>query len=102
MSPLTIIAICVVAGLVGAVLGPAISALLRQSISFGVPRKRRRRRRRTSYYFSDDDRSWSDRRWRRLAFVLSVGAVIALLMASSLVALANYKTRPNAAAGYRR
>ena len=94
-------AICVAAALVGAVLGPAISALLRQTSAFGVPRGRRRRRRRTSYYFSDDDRSWGGRRWRRLASVVSVGAVIALLLASGLVALANYKTRPNAAAGYR-
>ena len=65
------------------------------------PRPRKARRRRSSYYFSEDDRSWGRSRWRsRLAWVSAV-VIVTCLLAAGTIALANYKTRPNAAAGYR-
>ena len=61
-----------------------------------------KRRRRSSYYFSEDESRWGDHLWlRRLAW-LSAVVIVASLVAAGTVALANYKTRPNAAAGYRK
>ena len=66
------------------------------------PRPSKARRRRSSYHFSEDDRSWGRHRWRsRLAWASAV-AIVTCLLAAGTIAMANYKTRPNAAAGYRR
>ena len=101
VSLLALIVVCLIAGVAGAIVGPPLNAALRRGVFFGVPKRGRRRRRRTGYYFSDDDQSWGDRRWRKLLTIASVAAIASVVAISGAVALLNFKSRPNAAAGYR-
>ena len=92
--------LCLMCWLSGAMAGYAVR-MLAPPASARRPAKPKRRRQ-SSYYFSEDERRWGDQRWlRRLAWV-SVVIVVTSLVAAGTVALANYKSRPNAAAGYRR
>ena len=92
--------LCGLCWLSGALVGYAVR-LIQTSTTAEARRKKPRRRRRSSYYFSEDERSWSDGRLRTgLAWVSAVLIMIGLIGAGT-IALANYKSRPNAAAGYR-
>ena len=92
--------LCMLCWLSGALAGYAMRTLVLAAAARKSLKPRRRRR--SSYYFSEDESRWSDRRWlRRLAWVSAV-VIVTGLVAAGAVALANYKTRPNAAAGYRK
>jgi hypothetical protein len=66
------------------------------------PRRKAAPKRKTgSYYFADDARPKRSRRWRSWVGWVSAVALSVALLGAGVIAAANFKSRPNAAAGYR-
>ena len=92
--------LCLLCWISGAMMGYALR-MLGAGAAPRLPLKPKRRRR-SSYYFSEDQSRWGDQRWLRRVAWVSAMVIVTSLVAAGTIALANYKTRPNAAAGYRK